>query len=112
MADGTIAREDLPSNVDYLQERGYIELMAGYAPPLFAAARISPEGIELVEDEDRFNRLFPSTMDAPSEDASDVLAVVMALAKEAERSGLEGCRISCTPGTFGAWRPQREWTGR
>lgn len=90
MDDGTIAREDLPSNAFYLDERGYIELMVGYEPPLFAAARISPDGIELVEDEERFNELFPAESDGVDEDSEAVMGAMMTLAKEAEDSGLVG----------------------
>lgn len=90
MDDGTIAREDLPSNAFYLHERGYIELMVGYEPPLFAAARISPDGIELVEDEERFNQLFPAESDGVDEDSEAVMGAMMTLAKEAEDSGLAG----------------------
>ena len=65
MADGTIERDDLPSNAFYLHERGYIELMVGYEPPLFAAARISPRAYSTSSGRS-FRRCGPSPWPRPT----------------------------------------------
>ncbi|MCE9631006.1 MAG: hypothetical protein K8S94_09895, partial [Planctomycetia bacterium] len=59
IADASKLRMDqLAASCHYMHDRRFIELMMGYNPPLFAAARIAPEGIDLYEDRKRFERLF------------------------------------------------------
>jgi hypothetical protein len=85
-----ITRQELIANIHYLADRNFVELMMGYAPPLFASARIRPDGIDLVENRYEFNRLFPP---APGE-LEAVLAGVPRLLEElmvqAELSPLDG----------------------
>ena len=56
---GTVVLEDLTANCHYLHDRSLIELMVGYNPPMFDAARIAPEGIEIYEDMAQFDKQFP-----------------------------------------------------
>jgi len=53
-----LTRHELMANIFYLEERGYVECMKRYGSRLFAAARITPEGIDLVEDMPRLMALF------------------------------------------------------
>ena len=41
LSDESIERENLAASAIYLHDRGLIELAIGYAPPLFASARMS-----------------------------------------------------------------------
>ncbi len=76
-----IERDELMCNIFYLEERGYVECMKRYGSRLFAAARITPDGIDLVEDSGRIEALFGDRRDRPtmhvagemSVDASDTL---------------------------------------
>jgi type I site-specific restriction endonuclease len=42
-----------------LEEKGYLELQKPLEGSLFVGARITPKGIDLVEDEYQFNVMFP-----------------------------------------------------
>jgi len=53
-----ITRDELMANIFYLEERGYVKCMKRYGSHLFAAARITPEGIDLIEDPARLMALF------------------------------------------------------
>lgn len=91
MADASaLLIDDLAPNCHYLHERELIELIMGYNPPLFAAARIAPEGIDLYEDQRRFNRFFSHASADHPEDTVAVVPLVMALAQEAEAAPLKG----------------------
>lgn len=85
-----LSRQELVANIHYLADRNYVELMMGYAPPLFASARIRPAGIDLVENRYEFNRLFPP---APGELESALAGVPRLLEElmvQAELSPLDG----------------------
>ncbi len=93
MADASaLLMDDLAPNCHYLHERDLIELIMGYNPPLFAAARIAPEGIDLYEDRTRFERFFSQGPGAGSDDTKALIPLLMALALEAESTPLEGLR--------------------
>jgi hypothetical protein len=87
-----LTRESLAANSHYLHDRGYIELLVGYKPPLFAAARISPAGIDLVEDQNKFAEVLGH--DAPVLDTVSTNAprLVLQIAEEVEASGLSSVR--------------------
>ena len=87
---GTIAPGDLIPNAYYLHDRNLIELMVGYNPPSFAATRIAPLGIDLIENVVEFDRLFPPKLNIENATTASVVAVVLQLAAEAEQSGLTG----------------------
>ncbi len=50
---------ELNFNVIYLEEKGLIELQKPLEGTLFVGARITTKGVDLVEDEYRFNMMFP-----------------------------------------------------
>lgn len=93
MEDGTVPKPALSASAFYLHDRNLIELMVGYNPPLFAAVRIAPDGIELYENPVEFNRTFP--LDEANVEAKfmEVVPLMLQLAEEAERSGLQGLRL-------------------
>ena len=53
--------KELNWNIVYLEKCGYVELSKSYASQTYIAssATITAEGIDLVEDENEFNRRFP-----------------------------------------------------
>jgi len=53
-----VTRDQIMGNIFYLEERRYVECMKRYGSKLFAAVRITPEGIDLVEDVHRLNAVF------------------------------------------------------
>ncbi|GMW02578.1 MAG: hypothetical protein AMXMBFR84_37140 [Candidatus Hydrogenedentota bacterium] len=98
LENGSLEREGLVSNVHYLADSGLIELMIGYNPPWFAAARITAKGIDLVENQFEFNLRFPPTGDS-SQGAGEILIriawLMERLIEEAEFSALDGERRRC-----------------
>jgi hypothetical protein len=87
---GTVDRGDLMANMHYLRDRGLVELMMGYRPPLFAAARITADGIDLVENHYEFNLRFPRSLDELEQTTVDVPVLVERLVEEAEYTALDG----------------------
>ena len=83
-------REALVPNIHYLHDRGYVELLIGYRPPLFAGARITAKGIDLVENRFEFNRLFPPELDEATRELAALPALVEQLLFEAEMAPLDG----------------------
>jgi hypothetical protein len=61
-----LTRDEVMRNIFYLEERGFVECMKRYGSRLFAAARIAPDGIDLVEDNVRMAALFGTVVDAPA----------------------------------------------
>lgn len=55
-----LTRQNIVSNTHYLADRKLVEMMMGYAPPMFSAVRITPAGIDLVENRFAFNLQFPA----------------------------------------------------
>ena len=90
LEDGTVSRADLPANIFYLYDRGLIELMIGYSPPMFDAARIAPSGIDIVEDPVEFDRQFPADSGDNGHIQAEAMPLVLRLAEEADRAPLEG----------------------
>lgn len=89
---GTVVLEDLTPNCHYLHDRDLIELMVGYNPPMFDAARIAPNGIELYENLSEFDKTFPRDPSEARLRAPNAIPLMMRLAREAEASSLEGLR--------------------
>ncbi|MGD8979925.1 MAG: hypothetical protein PVH23_07630, partial [candidate division WOR-3 bacterium] len=56
-----IGLKELQFNTIYLEEKGFIELQKPLEGNLFVGARITPEGIDIVEDEYQLNILFPAS---------------------------------------------------
>ena len=88
LEEGQIRRNQLAANAHYLNDRGLLEMMMGYKPPLFAAVRISPKGIDLVEDYEAFNRLFPESDTNGFDTQRKTLSYVYKLAAEIEAHDL------------------------
>lgn len=89
---GTVVLEDLTANCHYLHDRSLIELMVGYNPPMFDAARIAPEGIEIYEDMTQFDKLFPRDPTESRLRAPNIIPLMTQMAREAEDSTLDGLR--------------------
>ena len=51
--------KELHFNIIYLEEKGYVELQKPLEGSLFVGARITPKGIDVVEDEYQLSMLFP-----------------------------------------------------
>ncbi len=54
-----IGLKELHFNIIYLEEKGYVELSKPLEGSIFVGARITPRGVDLIEDEYEFNVLFP-----------------------------------------------------
>jgi len=54
-----ISIKKLNFNIVYLAEKGLLELQTPLEGNIFVGARITPEGIDLVEDDERFNAVYP-----------------------------------------------------
>jgi len=55
-----IGQKELQFNVIYLEEKGLLELQKPLEGSLFVGARITPKGIDLVEDEIQLDIVFPA----------------------------------------------------
>lgn len=95
LEDGTVPREDLLANAYYLHDRGLVELMTGYNPPSFAAARITANGIDLVENRFEFNLRFPPEPGHEEAAAAQIPALMERLVEEADFSPLDGDQRRC-----------------
>ncbi len=95
LEDGTVSRADLLANMYYLHDRGLIELMTGYNPPMFAAARATADGIDLVENDYEFNLRFPAAPGEVEYRASSVPELIEQLVQEAEAAPLDGEARKC-----------------
>ncbi|MCX8063783.1 MAG: hypothetical protein N3G21_01260, partial [Candidatus Hydrogenedentes bacterium] len=56
---GLIDKKQLSVNIHDLYDMQFVELITGYNPPMFVAARITPKGIDLIENPREFDTLFP-----------------------------------------------------
>ena len=95
LADEYISRKDLPANMHYLHDRQLVEMMIGYNPPMFAAARITAKGIDLVENRFQFNLQFPPLPDQLEETTGPLPALVERLVEEADFAPLDGEARKC-----------------
>jgi hypothetical protein len=95
LEDGTVQREDLLANIHYLGDRGLVELMIGYNPPMFAAVRITADGMDLVENRFEFNLRFPPALGELEETMAGVPLLMERLVAEADFSALDGERRKC-----------------
>ena len=88
LAPGSLDKHDLAVGMHYLRDDGLVEVMLGYRPPLFISARITPRGIDLVENRHEFDRRFPRV--APPGEAAhpEVPALVEQLVAEADLCSL------------------------
>lgn len=90
LAYNSVKREDLMANMHYLKDRGLVELMMGYRPPLFAASRITADGIDLVENHYEFNLRFPPSLDELEKMSEKIPILVERLVEEADFTSIDG----------------------
>lgn len=88
--DAGIERADLMPNVYYLADRGLIELMRGYNPFLFAGIRITPRGMDMVENRYVFDLTFPPELSEAEGSTAAIPLLIERLVEEAELSPLDG----------------------
>lgn len=67
-----IGLKELNYNIIYLEEKGYVELQKPLEGNIFVGARITTNGIDLVEDEYQFDIIFPIAKAEPAE-PTDIL---------------------------------------
>lgn len=84
-----LTKEELAFNIHYLTDSQLVELMRGYNPPLFSAARITAAGIDVVEDEYEFNRRFPPEPTGLEARFADLPHLLEKLYHEAELTHLD-----------------------
>ena len=80
--EAAIGRATIIPNMHYLADRKLVEMMMGYCPPLFAAVRITPAGIDLVENRFELDRQFPGK----AADADPVEAIPLLLERLGEEA--------------------------
>lgn len=83
-------RRDLMFNMHYLADRGLVEMMLGYRPPLFSGARITANGIDLVENRTLFDAKYPPLPDRCEAERADLPLLLAQLADEAEFCAVDG----------------------
>jgi hypothetical protein len=54
-----VTQKELDFNIVYLEEKGFVELQKPLEGSIFVGARITPKGIDLVEDDKKLSELFP-----------------------------------------------------
>ena len=89
MSLGQLTREELVASAYYLHDCQFIELMMGYNPPLFAAARITAKGIDLVEDHYAFNLRFPPESQLHDQDMGAVPVLMEKVMTEIDNVALD-----------------------
>jgi hypothetical protein len=82
-----LTRENIVPNMHYLADRKLVEMMLGYAPPMFAAARITAAGIDLVEHRFQFNLEFPAVAGGPD---AEIPALLERLVEEGDFLPIDG----------------------
>lgn len=90
MDQAGVTREELLPNMFYLYDRGLAELMTAYSQSLFASARITPDGIDMVENHYQFNLLFPAAPGDDEEAMGRAPELMERVFQEAELSALDG----------------------
>ena len=90
LSESAVSREDLVSNIHYLHDRGLVELMMGYNPPLFAAVRITADGIDLVENTFEFDLRFPPEPGEVESACAEIPLLCERLVEEADFAPLDG----------------------
>ena len=109
-----LSREELAFNIHYLTDSLLVELMRGYNPPLFSAARITAAGIDVVEDEYEFNRRFPAAPEGPEAAFGALPQLIERLLAEAELTHLDPAPRQALLGDINILRtevarPASEW---
>jgi hypothetical protein len=79
----------LAFNMHYLHDSGLVELMMGYHPRMFNAARITAAGIDVVENHHEFNRRFPPLPSDSESPLNRLPALLEQLYEEADLTSLD-----------------------
>jgi len=82
-------KHDLAINMHYLRDAQLVEVMLGYVPPLFNAARITPLGIDMVENRMQFDLRFPEMPGQEESAVSVVPGLLERLVAEADLCALD-----------------------
>ena len=90
LARSPINGENVIPNMHYLFDRKLVEMMMGYTPPMFSAVRITPAGIDLVEDRYNFDRQFPPCCEATGESKTTIPHLVELLVAQGDLTPLDG----------------------
>lgn len=90
LEDPLIERNTLIPNIHYLSDRKLVELMIGYNPPLFAAARLRAEGIDIVENRFEFDWRFPPATDGAEGECWELPTLIERLVEEGDFAPLDG----------------------
>ena len=85
-----MSRESLIPNIHYLHDRGLVELMLGFSAPMFDGARITADGIDLVENTSEFGLRFPQSLDDEEALSAGVPVLMERLVEEADLCALDG----------------------
>ena len=85
-----IDRTNIIPNMHYLHDRKLVEMMLGYSPPMFSAVRITPAGIDLVEDRYTFDLQFPPQAVAGTTSESALPGLIEHLIAQGDLSPLDG----------------------
>ncbi len=88
--DAIVNRESLIPNIHYLHDRGLVELMLGFSAPMFDGARITADGIDLVENTSEFGLRFPQRLDDEEALSAGVPVLMERLVEEADLCALDG----------------------
>ncbi|MBI2424839.1 MAG: hypothetical protein HYV27_18565 [Candidatus Hydrogenedentes bacterium] len=86
------SREDLLLNMHYLGDRRLVELMHGPISPFFTSARITADGIDLVERPFEFGLRFPPDPDLAHPGVAELPRLLERLVDEVEFCPLNGER--------------------
>lgn len=92
---GFVDKKQLAVNMHYLYDKELVELITGYNPPLFVAARITPKGIDLIENQKEFDLLFPEYPADLEEKTAEILQTIEHLVFEADLVPLDGDTRKC-----------------
>lgn len=95
LEDAAIARETLVPNMHYLSDRGLVEMLIGFNPPMFDAARITSDGIDLVENRLEFDLWFPAAPEGVEAETRSVPVLMERLVEAADHCALDGEARRC-----------------
>ena len=95
LEDGTVPPDYLKVNAYYLHDSGLVDVKHGYGANSFQAIRITPVGIDLVENRVAFDVRFPPAPDDFEQQAARVPSLMECLVEEADFAALDGERRKC-----------------
>jgi len=87
---GTVDRKELFWNLHYLHDCGLVEMMLGFNPMYFDAARITARGIDLVENHRALDLYFPAEPDPDDQAAHNIPFMLERIVEEGDLCSLDG----------------------